>query len=186
MAGRLGVKISERPYKGGSMAALLFALLMFNSEALEVIGEKSESVVHCSKEITQTSYFVLADGACVESVEFPGDSYISVLFTQSEKAELDKLVSEIKKKGSVPSLSPEACTLSAAKPAPYLFLANKEDCSAEDNNRLGGCFELDINPGFDMPDTYYLPEHLPEPAPYKTKIKVQVIESRTKEICLPE
>lgn len=168
------------------MVGLIFALLMVNSGALEIIGEKSESTIHCSKEIAQTSYFVLADGACVESVEFPGDSYISVLFTRFEKTELDKLVSEIKKKGSVPTLSPEACTLSSAKPAPYLFLANKEDCSPEDKNRLGGCFELDVNPGFDMPNSYYLPEHLPEPAPYKTKIRVHVVESLVSETCLPK
>ncbi len=167
------------------MGALFFAtLLMFNAEAFEIIGQKSESAVHCTKEITKTNYLVHADGACVESYEYPDSSYISVLFTQSEKAEFDKLQAEIESKGLIPTFTPETCSVSAAKPAPYLFLANKEDCSAEDKNRAGGCFELSVIPGFDMPDTYYLPEHLPEPAPYKTKIKVRVTETRVKETCL--
>lgn len=167
------------------MFVLFFTFLMINAEALEIIGQKSDSVVSCTREVTETSYLVSAYGACVESYEYPESSYISVLFTQSEKAEFDKLQSEIEQRGFTPTFTPEVCAVSAANPAPYLFLANKEDCSVEDKTRAGGCFELNVIPGFDMPDSYYLPEHLPEPAPYQTKIQVHVSEKRIKETCLP-
>lgn len=171
------------------MKAILSVMILMmtqTSVGLEIPSPGTVEVESCQVQTTVNKYSILALGACVEEGGGPGDFYYkpnepTLLLKKNDYEDLLSLKRAAELKGYQFHYKSNFCDDVRPGAAPYIFVEDANICAEQ--NLLVGCVEYDIYPGFDMPDHYSAPDHLPENAKYFNNVEIKVTETSIEKVC---
>ena len=172
---------------------LAISLLSYSTFAFEVISGPETYLKYCTTETTSEVFTAKAHGACsaVEYIytgfeEYDVDFEKSFLLTESDHSGLRQFVQSLreeKPEATVKIESSKNCRQLELSEFPYVFLTDDSYCETLGFEYAGGCFAQEVNPGFDMPDSYIAPDHLPENPKFLEEAELEITVSTEVESC---
>lgn len=172
------------------ISALFFAS---TSYSFEVTSGPKNSAKTCTHKTESAVYMAKVKGACA-AIEYISRGYEEIeadyenlfLLTNADEIKLNKFIESAKQEyldHRVTTSYNVNCSQFNFTQTPYLFVTDSAYCAPSDYNRAGGCFAQEINPGFDMPDTYIEPSTLPKNANYTEDAVVEITFSKVTKNC---